>query len=395
MPIRVPALTGLRFVAAMMVLIGHGWSVLHFTGDTITGALLNPLPSMGMTLFFVLSGFVMWVNYAQPLRERFWPALWRFGVARFARLYPLYAAVLAFALLTTNWTTLPTAMPDALLFIPLLQAWVPGTIGPSAVFAIPNLSHAWSISVEMFLYLCFPGVALALAGRGRFRLWLLLSLNLAFYAAGYYFYLMHMAAVTTLIAPGLIIQVANMWVGYLSPITRVSEFLSGCLVGAIIMRSPRGPATGLQIFAPLGIGGLLILAGALFATPLGLPGVWPPVAIHAACLSAFTWLVWRLARFEGALTLALSSRTMLAGGEISYSLYLLHPFILPAFAKPEMKFTGLHFALWLALLAMAGVCTVAMSYGTWSLIEVPARRWLRRALAPAQAGSPLRAQAAE
>jgi peptidoglycan/LPS O-acetylase OafA/YrhL len=35
--IHVPALTGLRFVAAMMVLIGHGWSVVHFKGDTITG----------------------------------------------------------------------------------------------------------------------------------------------------------------------------------------------------------------------------------------------------------------------------------------------------------------------------------------------------------------------
>ena len=41
---------------------------------------------MGMTLFFVLSGFVMWVNYAQSFRERFWSSLWCFGVARFARL---------------------------------------------------------------------------------------------------------------------------------------------------------------------------------------------------------------------------------------------------------------------------------------------------------------------
>ena len=68
--IHVPALTGLRFIAAMMVLIGHGWPVLHFTGDTITGRFLDPLPSMGMTLFFVLSGFVMWVNYADSFRER-------------------------------------------------------------------------------------------------------------------------------------------------------------------------------------------------------------------------------------------------------------------------------------------------------------------------------------
>jgi peptidoglycan/LPS O-acetylase OafA/YrhL len=70
--VRVPALTGLRFVAAMMVLIGHGLYTAHFAADTMTSRILDPLPSMGMTLFFVLSGFVMWVNYAQSLRERFW-----------------------------------------------------------------------------------------------------------------------------------------------------------------------------------------------------------------------------------------------------------------------------------------------------------------------------------
>jgi peptidoglycan/LPS O-acetylase OafA/YrhL len=51
--VRIP---GLRFVAAMMVLIGHGLYAAHFAADTI----LDPLPSMGMALFFLLSGFVMW-----------------------------------------------------------------------------------------------------------------------------------------------------------------------------------------------------------------------------------------------------------------------------------------------------------------------------------------------
>jgi peptidoglycan/LPS O-acetylase OafA/YrhL len=57
--VRVPALTGLRFVTAMMVLIGHGLYAAHFAADTMTSRILDPLPSMGMTLFFVLIGFVM------------------------------------------------------------------------------------------------------------------------------------------------------------------------------------------------------------------------------------------------------------------------------------------------------------------------------------------------
>jgi peptidoglycan/LPS O-acetylase OafA/YrhL len=40
----------------MMVLIGHGLYAAHFAADTS----LDPLPSMGMALFFLRSGFVMW-----------------------------------------------------------------------------------------------------------------------------------------------------------------------------------------------------------------------------------------------------------------------------------------------------------------------------------------------
>jgi peptidoglycan/LPS O-acetylase OafA/YrhL len=132
---------------------------------------------MGMTLFFVLSGFVMWVNYAESFRERFWPSLWRFGVARFARLYPLYLAVLLLVLTTTDLSAVMNQLQDTALFIPLLQAWVPGSIPTSAVFAIPQLAHAWSISVEMFLYLCFPAIALLMIGVRSRRMLLGLALS--------------------------------------------------------------------------------------------------------------------------------------------------------------------------------------------------------------------------
>jgi peptidoglycan/LPS O-acetylase OafA/YrhL len=79
----------------------------------------------------------------------------RFGVARFAR---LYLAIGLFILLWRHWAKLPTEFPDAWLFIPLMQAWIPGSIPASAAIAIPQLGHTWSISVEMFLYLCFPAI---------------------------------------------------------------------------------------------------------------------------------------------------------------------------------------------------------------------------------------------
>jgi peptidoglycan/LPS O-acetylase OafA/YrhL len=379
--VRIPALTGLRFVAAMMVLIGHAWAVLRFTGDAITGRFLGPLPSMGMTLFFVLSGFVMWVNYAESFRERFWPSLWRFSVARFARLYPLYLAVGLFALVGTNWADLPNELPDALLFIPLLQAWVPGSIPTSAVFAIPQLAHAWSISVEMFLYLCFPAIALLMIGVRSRRVLLGLALsNVVICIVGIWFYGNHIPGLATRLASSLTLPAANMWIGYYSPLTRINEFVAGCIVGAMIARSRTGEAPGWHNCGLIACLTVLAFVVALYSIPTALSQGTVTAALRAGPLAGFAYLIWFLARFDTRAARILSTSTMIAGGEISYSIYLLHPFVLPWFVKPEMEFSAANFGLWIAVLATAIGAVLVMSYGTWALIEVPCRRWLRDTL---------------
>jgi peptidoglycan/LPS O-acetylase OafA/YrhL len=379
--IRVPALTGLRFVAAMMVLIGHGSSMVQFKGDTITGRFLDPLPSMGMTLFFVLSGFVMWVNYAESFRERLWPSLWRFGVARFARLYPLYLAVGLFALFRTNWANLPNELPDALLFVPLLQAWVPGSIPTSAAFAIPEFAHAWSISVEMFLYLCFPGIALLMITVRSKRMLLGLALsNVAICIAGIWFYVAHIPGLAAHLAPGMPLAAANMWIGYYSPLTRINEFVAGCIVGAIIGRSRTGEQPGWHALGLIACLAGLAFAAALYSTPIGLPHEALTATLRAGPLAGFAYLVWFLARFDSRAARILSVPATIAGGEISYSIYLLHPLVLSWFVKPEMNFSAANFGLWLLTMATAIGAVLVVSCGTWALIEVPCRRWLRDTL---------------
>lgn len=85
------SLTGLRFVAAATVAIGHG--SLSLRQDWLA-QLVAQISSIGMTLFFVLSGFVLWFNYASRIQcTPFWFALREFAIARFARLYPMYIVV--------------------------------------------------------------------------------------------------------------------------------------------------------------------------------------------------------------------------------------------------------------------------------------------------------------
>src|SRR5258708_1617352 len=91
---QIQSLTGLRFIAALMVMVGHSATVLPqwWLLRTLVG-----LAATGMMLFFVLSGFVIWLNYAESIGAKRPGALRDFAVARFARLYPMYAVILVLA----------------------------------------------------------------------------------------------------------------------------------------------------------------------------------------------------------------------------------------------------------------------------------------------------------
>jgi peptidoglycan/LPS O-acetylase OafA/YrhL len=106
------------------------------------------LAYFGMSLFFVLSGFVIQYNYGVsfgtlPLRT----ATYRFYVARFARLYPLYAFTILVAL-----PSIPTPFPlwVNLSYQTLTQSWF------NVQFAM--FPPDWSISAEWVLLSCFHSV---------------------------------------------------------------------------------------------------------------------------------------------------------------------------------------------------------------------------------------------
>src|ERR1700691_5233202 len=95
----IPALTGLRFFAAFFILWQHSirWIAQFQNTDVYSSFGFFGVP--GMSLFFVLSGFVIHYNYRDLfLRRGMARALCEFVAARFARLYPLYVAFLLIAI---------------------------------------------------------------------------------------------------------------------------------------------------------------------------------------------------------------------------------------------------------------------------------------------------------
>ncbi len=170
------ALTSIRGIAAWWVVLFHLRLLLV---PWLPGGAIHVLAqgNLAVDLFFILSGFVIALNYGDRLAGD-WRATGDFLFRRFARIYPLhllilcgFAAYVGSAILFGS-QTLERQHPGyfvASLF--LVQNW--GLFGELR-WNVP----AWSISTEAFAYLLFP-ILIRLVLPIRRSAWLLAVLVLA------------------------------------------------------------------------------------------------------------------------------------------------------------------------------------------------------------------------
>ena len=245
-PAKLDALTGLRYIAALTVLL------THMAGNFPEGAIkkyTHSIAGIGMSLFFVLSGFLMVYNYSSSFQTAYRKTLWRYVVARFARIYPIYIIALFFwlSVVSTFFNDLkqnPSDTQKSLLYIgTMTQSWVHipvfvGTPGARTV-AFGFMGVAWSVSTEVFFYLVFPFVVLPMAALIR-------------------------RGAQALVA-GLIVYMGFMlidsphedwyafhdrdpeqwrWLIYVCPYIRLGEFLLGGVVGQYFLVRKSAPITG-------------------------------------------------------------------------------------------------------------------------------------------------------
>lgn len=353
-------LTGLRAVAALWVVAFHV-SVGPFVALHLD-RMLPPvrLGYLGVDLFFMLSGFVIWHVHARDFRRPA-PAIFkRFVLLRLARLYPVYLFTL---LLLTGLLVLyrygGTALlnPDdfrpgdfrlhqLLADLAMVQTW-----------GLTDQLHwnypAWSISAEWFCYLFFPLAALLFPWLGRRGAAAAVAVLLAALALIYFVPFersMDQAVGPPALARALI------------------EFLIGCLLRRI---AEVAPVERMRWSGPfLVLAALVVGASALDGDLAGfLPVVLFPVLILAASNRAN--LIGRIA----------GSRPLVLIGAASYSLYLMQApvqkgaqWLVQAVDASTPVVTALAILGYLAVLAGS----TALVY---RLVETPARRILRRRLA--------------
>lgn len=346
-PARLDSLTGLRFLAALGVLVHH------VTGNYAAIPAIDPVSSFGatgVTFFFILSGFVLTWSWTE--RERVASFYWR----RFARIWPLHALLLAAAVVAqvalgrVTWT-------GSALSVPLLQAWVPD----STIFYAGN-PPAWSLSCELFFYALFP-LAMPLLAR----------LPTRHIRAGAVVLLVGMSGASAAAGASLPPELAE-YVVYISPPYRLTQFLLGVLLAVALQRgaAPR-VSTGTTV---LGVVACPVL---LFHVAPRLSGPAQSWLEHLS--AAFVPLIFGLlilavaARdVEGRPSL-LRLRPLVRLGQWSFALYLVHLLLVQA-ARVALGEQAPSNGNLLDLVALC-VLAVAVSGLLFHFFERPVERWLR------------------
>jgi peptidoglycan/LPS O-acetylase OafA/YrhL len=359
---RLPTLTSLRFFAASHVFCFHLLAFKIVTGRSLFRAIAS-IGYVGVSLFFVLSGFILVYTYAG--REVKAGEFWR---ARFARIYPAYVFSLLvtlpwflYAVFHAHWQVVPWPVAHLklamLLQIALLHAWVP----PAAL--VWN-AVSWSLSVEAFFYLLFPYLLKWFARVSC--VWLIALGALCWLAT------LAITGTYTILNPDGLSRINSdsynaFWLSVVkfNPLVRLPEFLIGMACGFHFLRARANPKLAL----PLVCSGLLG-----FAVVAYLSDRVPYPMLHTSVLApAFAIVIYGLA-LRPSLPATLNLRPMVLLGDASYSFYLLHSFLL------WICFFGLNlgFRQWgIGGVLLCFAITCGLSIFIYLFLEQPMRRRLR------------------
>lgn len=413
----IPAVTGLRFVAASAVFVSHALPKIIPLPNGYSGSglyqILASVSAEGMSLFFVLSGFVIHYNYSEQIQHQGGRGLFNFFIARFARLYPLYLFCITFELLLKySYSQVPGSLAQALpYYLTLTYSWFYIPLGSNALIYQFGLisSVAWSISTEWFFYCAYPLICLGLSRLPRIRNTLYVAAAVCLVSVCFIIAIGEFSVPINGYAVERFGDVADMeshwqdsffrWLVYFSPYSRLFEFLLGCLCASIYMKRQNQAVTRHEERW-----GMVVLLIALVVT-VTLHVFWfAPSLLHmpekvSAILSPLRWLnmafglapsmaviIFCCARYKSTLTRWLSAKPIIQCGEASYSMYLLHLLVIFAFRWEAAPVTSFRVLIGDALrLGLTYLSVIGLSLVVWSLVEVPTRRWLRKFMIPESA----------
>ncbi|HEX9956296.1 MAG TPA: acyltransferase [Fibrella sp.] len=342
----VPALTGIRAVAAYLVFI-------HHYNPAMPGTFAYRLLAqgyVGVSLFFVLSGFLIYHRYADRFfQQESWS--WRTYLwSRFARIYPLYALLVLLTILSSQRTGHPMSASLISLNLTLTKGFFDD-------YKFTGIAQSWSLTVEECFYLLAPllfvelrrvgpvWLSLSLIGMG-----VLLWLTIGHFPLHGFFGKLSFVSFYTFFGRSFEF-VMGMWLARKWHLGQLRNRPFALLIGGVLLVS----CAGWQAVVPT----LVTSPTALIGSEIVSYNFLLPVAIGLLFISLLN---------EKTLISDLLAGAVLQGlGRSSYAFYLIHIGIVSKFMDRTMGSPS----GWLRFLLM-----VLLAHGLYLLIEKPIHRWL-------------------
>jgi peptidoglycan/LPS O-acetylase OafA/YrhL len=330
------SLEGLRGLAAVLVVVAH--TLPNAGGFTL-----------GVDIFFVLSGFLITRLVVDELASRGGVSLRSFYLRRSFRLFPtlfvFLAAVLIWAQLlapTSGVQIVHSTVLSSLLYVENWHIVAVGGVGGIGLIRDPA-AQAWSLSVEEQFYVLWPIILVAA--------WKWKGERAALIVAVCGLVLALADCISLGLLGGSVVRI------YMGSDTRACELLAGCCVAlfAHCRTLPRLP----KLSTILALAGVLGLA--LFPLPL--------VSQMVAMTVLGGVLVAGLAQHELRLLSSTPARWL---GQRSYSLYLWHPFVAVVF------FYQFHLGDGWAMFACVLLISLFIAHTSHRFVERPLREVGRR-----------------
>ncbi|MBH5396231.1 acyltransferase [Bradyrhizobium sp. CNPSo 4010] len=404
---QIPALTGIRFIAAASVAISHG-GVWFFAGNRLTLDLnIVTLALFGMSLFFTLSGFVIQYNYGAAIARCPRKAIPEFLVARVGRIYPLFVVLFLVELLTGpmvwHWllgTPEQAAGGFSWHIVPfelgMVQSWFFANVaGAPPIYQFESVGRvSWSVSAEWFFYLAFPIVCpflsrirtvsgSILCAIGAVTIELGIDLTVWILQSRINLFATHAYGTETSL-PNFRTSLL-VWIVYFDPFCRVWEFFLGCSLAKLhelwLAQNFRPSRVLLDTLAGIGVVAVAwVFWFSAHEPPLGLEMSFFDIVRYNIALAAPVALI--LVATAQPLSTAgrlLSARWLVFLGEASFGLYLVHSVIYQRFPLVRWQ-TSSELLGHLGALALAFAVATCLAVLLHFIFEAPARRLIRGCL---------------